>query len=321
GNHPLVCIMGEKLTTVHQFPPDEVCDYIFYDSLYKEGIRNLLTEQSTYTESLNTFLSNRRGYRQTTLGVGFAFESRGATAITAISVPYPEVTWAVSFAEDFSELRFTPHVFISIGHYRLDDGTRSVCAIVPQTRHPDDVPSQDIQRDYRFDVSTPMYQLRWLYSNGTLTKGVVSVTLKGRWAHPVNPTSVNFFDACWSEAIPFGSYTEVCAVAVARPATTLTYSTVHHAMITYVPKIDRTFTYDDERAFAEKLCRVKALGTDVPFGIAAYDLDYDDYYNKCNYLNIYGAHSRLKALRRVVDYFENHTAPFNETACRTFVTV
>ncbi|KAL1427347.1 hypothetical protein MTO96_017634 [Rhipicephalus appendiculatus] len=377
--------MGEKLTSVHQFPQDDVCDYIFYDSLYKEGNHNLLTDQTTYAESLNTFVNNHRSYQHTTLGIGFSFDflakaeedlkernpsplepfwhraifhagildtphtadsisheichrntegtidfsinrlldiqrSRGLTVITAISVPSPEVAWAVSFAEDFRELRFTPHLFISIGHYRLGDEKRITCAIVPQTRHPDDIPSHDILRDYSFDVSTPMYQLRWLYSNGTVTKGVVSVTLKGRWAHPVNRRKVGFYDACWSEAIPFGSYTEVCPIQGARFVAPLGYSTQHHAMITYVAKVDRTFTYDNEEAFADKLCRVKALGTTMPFGIAVYDIDYDDYYNKCNALNLYGALSRLKALRKVVNYFKNHTLPFDEKACRTFVT-
>ncbi|KAL1427300.1 hypothetical protein MTO96_017589 [Rhipicephalus appendiculatus] len=323
GKEPLVCIMGEKLTSFHQFPPDEMCDYIFYDSLYKDGSHNLLSNETTYTEGLNIFLNNRRGYRHTTLGIGFAFDPlqafwnraishagildtptqltrrhtkfaietlarisrvldtqrrRGVNVITAIAVPLPEVSWAASFAEDFREYSFTPSLFISFGHYRLGDNMHVMCAIVPQTRHPDDIPRR------------PMQQLRWLYSNGTVTTGVVSVTLKGRWAHPVSSENVSFYDACVAEAIPFGSYTE----------------------------IGRTFTYDNERAFAEKLCRVKALGTSVPFGIAVYDVDYDDYYNKCHKLNKQGAHSRLKALRRVVDYFKE-TAPFDETFCRTFV--
>ncbi|XP_075726759.1 uncharacterized protein LOC142768632 isoform X2 [Rhipicephalus microplus] len=315
--------MGEKLTTVRQFPPDKLCDYIFYDSLYKEGNHNLLPDPASYTESLNTFLGNHRDYRHTTLGIGFAFDflakaeedlkvanhspleafwnraifhagildtpimptryhtkaavgtlkninrlldiqrSRGATVVTAISVSHPGLSWAISFAEDFRELRFTPHLFISIGHYRLGDDKRGVCYIVPQTRDPDDIPTPDIFEDYNFNL--------------------------------------------------------VCPSAVARPVSSLNYSTKHHAMITYVPKIDRTFTYDNEQAFAEKLCHVKALGTDVPFGVAVYDIDYDDYYNKCHNLNIYGTHSRLKALRKVVDYFKNNTTSFNETACRTFV--
>ncbi|KAL1427299.1 hypothetical protein MTO96_017588 [Rhipicephalus appendiculatus] len=379
GKQPLVCIVGQRLTSSSQLPADEWCDYIFYDSLYQDGNHNLLTDKTTYTESLNSFFNNRRRYQHTMLGVGFAFDflakakedlrysnipspldpfwnrgifhagildtpikparndtksaveilerikrlvniRRGVAAITAISVPHPEVAWAASFAEYFRELRFTPSLFISIGHYRLDDSERSICSIVPQTRHPDDVPPQYVLRDYNFDLSTPMYQLSWLYSNGTDTAGVVSVTMKGRWAHPESPGNVRFYDACVSEAIPFGSFTEVCPSGGPLRMPPINYSTEHHAMITYHAKVDRTFTYDDERAFAEKLCRVKALGTDVPFGIAVYDLDYDDYYNSCYTLNKYGANSRLKALRKIVDYFKKETAPFDETACTTFVT-
>ncbi|KAH8037026.1 hypothetical protein HPB51_008352 [Rhipicephalus microplus] len=189
---------------------------------------------------------------------------RGVTAITAISVPHPNIAWAASFAEDFRQLRFTPSIVISIGHYRRADDKHSVCAIMPPTRHPDDIPSERILRAYDFDLVCP--------SGGPMSTA------------PLN------------------------------------YSTKHHAMITYISKIRRTFTYDDERAFAEKLCRVKALRTDVPFGIAVYDVDYDDYYNSCYTLNLYRAYSRLKALRKVVNYFKKETAPFDEAACRTFVT-
>ncbi|XP_075724180.1 uncharacterized protein LOC142766839 [Rhipicephalus microplus] len=375
----LVCIMGEGFTTVHQLPQDEVCDYIFYDSLYKNGTHNLLSDPSTYSEGLNVFLNNRRGYRHTTLGIGLAFDflakanedlqyaknpsplerfwkrsifhagildtpmqptrndtrsaikilerikrlvdiRRGVTAITAISLPHPNIAWAASFAEDFRALRFTPSIVISIGHYRRADDKHSVCAIMPPTRHPDDIPSERILRAYDFDLSTPITLLSWLYSNGTDTKGVVSVTLKGRWTRPVNFRNTGFYGACSSVDIPFGSYTEVCPSGGPMSTAPLNYSTKHHAMITYISKIRRTFTYDDERAFAEKLCRVKALRTDVPFGIAVYDVDYDDYYNSCYTLNLYRAYSRLKALRKVVNYFKKETAPFNEAACRTFVT-
>ncbi|KAL3197228.1 hypothetical protein MRX96_014837 [Rhipicephalus microplus] len=349
----LVCIMGEGFTSVHQLPQDEVCDYIFYDSLYKNGTHNLLSDPSTYSDGLNVFLNNRRGYRHTTLGIGLAFDflakanedlqyaknpsplerfwkrsifhagildtpmqptrndtrsaikilerikrlvdiRRGVTAITAISVPHPNIAWAASFAEDFRALRFTPSIVISIGHYRRADDKHSVCAIMPPTRHPDDIPPERILRAYDFDL--------------------------GRWTRPVNFRNTGFFGACSSVDIPFGSYTEVCPSGGPMSTAPLNYSTEHHAMITHISKIRRTFTYDDERAFAEKLCRVKALRTDVPFGIAVYDVDYDDYYNSCYTLNLYRAYSRLKALRKVVNYFKKETAPFDEAACRTFVT-
>ncbi|XP_037568163.1 uncharacterized protein LOC119449040 [Dermacentor silvarum] len=70
---PMLCTMSDRITSSLQFPPDALCDYIFFDSLYKGG-RNLLTDAATYSNSLGTFLIEHRAYRRTTLGVGFAFK-------------------------------------------------------------------------------------------------------------------------------------------------------------------------------------------------------------------------------------------------------
>ncbi|KAH7953650.1 hypothetical protein HPB49_010879 [Dermacentor silvarum] len=69
---PMLCTMSDRITSSLQFPQDGLCDYIFFDSLYKGG-RNLLTDPATYSSSLNTFLNDHRAYQRTTLGVGFAF--------------------------------------------------------------------------------------------------------------------------------------------------------------------------------------------------------------------------------------------------------
>ncbi|KAH7942874.1 hypothetical protein HPB52_002051 [Rhipicephalus sanguineus] len=292
NREPLVCTMGERLTSVEQFPPDQLCDYIFYDSLYKEGDRNLLPNQTTYSKSLNTFLNDHHGYRHTTLGLGFAFD----------------------------ELRFTPNLLILFGHYRLGDNFRTNCAIMPPTRHPDDIPPDALLQDYSFDVATPVFSLRKLYDEGTDTRGVVSVTLKGRWAEPQFANDVDFFQPCVPD-INLGSFGRITAVCPGggQLRAQLNYSTEHHAMITYIAYLRRTFVYDDEMAFAEKLCRAKSLAASVPYGIAAYDIDFEDYENRCAHQNRNGAFSRLKALRKVVDYFNKDSPPFNGNACKTYV--
>ncbi|KAL1472693.1 hypothetical protein MTO96_022867 [Rhipicephalus appendiculatus] len=248
--------------------------------------------------------------------------NRGDFAITVIAVPHPEFEWSQAFAKYFSDLRFTPYLYISFGHYRRGDNLRTNCAIMPPTRHPDDTPPDAIYQDYDYDLSTPVFSLRELYAMGTDTRGLVSVTLKGRWAEPQFTKNVDFFKPCVPDAklASFGKYSDVCHGGGARFVALFNYSTVHHAVITYIESLRRTFVYDDERAFAEKLCRVKALGTDVPFGIAVYDLDYDDFENKCQRQNMHGAFSRLKALRKIVDYFKMDAASFNETSCRTYGT-
>ncbi|KAL1473227.1 hypothetical protein MTO96_038831, partial [Rhipicephalus appendiculatus] len=68
-----------------------------------------------------------------------------------------------------------------------------------------------------------------------------------------------------------------------------------------------------------RLCAAKADNVNLTFGIAAFDIDYDDYDNTCVSLNTYGRHSRLQRLKMVVDYFRSNTGvAYREDACRMF---
>ncbi|XP_070379075.1 uncharacterized protein [Dermacentor albipictus] len=374
---PMVCTMGDRLISKLQFPPDRLCDFIFFDSLYKGG-RNVLTDPSTYSKSLNTFLNDHHDYRLTTLGVGFAFDylstveedlkarspsplapfwnrgifhtgiidtpastdrsrtraaiatlkminqlldtqrQRGNFSITALALPHPDLDWSSAFDRDFNDLRFTPYLFITFGHYRFGDNMAEHCFVMPPTRHPDDSPPDDIAKDYNFDLSTAVFSLRELYTQGTNTRGLVSVTLKGRWTEPMFPDKVDFYTRCLSDRDiePFGSYTEVCPGGGSPFEARLNYSEKHYAVITTIRPIKRTFVYDDERSFAAKLCNVKALYSSVTFGIAVYDIDYDDHENKCSSLNRRNRNSRLKAVKKVVESFRKQSLHFDENTCR-----
>ncbi|KAL1427343.1 hypothetical protein MTO96_017630 [Rhipicephalus appendiculatus] len=315
---PLVCIMGYYFTSAQHFPPDGICDYIFYDSLYLEGGDRLTDHR--YSDHLDIFLNEKPAYQNTTLGLGFSFNfiamaeqdlkdvgpgalagfwnqgvfhagildtptkptrdemkaaiasfksinqvvdyvrNRGETAITVITVPQPHLEWAFSFAEDFRELNFTPTLLISNGHYQ-DEGERDGdCFIMPPTRHPEDIPPPEVQRVYNFDVSSPMYQLRSLYANGTDTRGLLGVTLEGRNSKTESGDKVDIYKRCVSGYTGFNRYVALTAV--------------------------------------------KNLDPSVPFGLAVYNVDSDDYNNTCASVNKYGAFSRLKELKKLLDFFK-----------------
>ncbi|KAH7950044.1 hypothetical protein HPB49_018995 [Dermacentor silvarum] len=375
----MVCTMSDRITSRLQFPTDGLCDFIFFDSLYKNG-SNMLSDPATYSSSLNIFLNDHRAYRRTTLGVGLAFDNllaaetdlrkrnpsplepfwrqsifhvgiidtpssairsqtkaaittlkginrlldtqrvRGNFSITAIAAPNAKADWSVAFAKDFKSLSFTPFLFIVFGHYRFGDNMVPHCAIMPPTRHPDDAPPEDIAKHYDFDLATAVLSLSELYDKGAQTRGHVSVTLKGRWAKPLSPDKATFFQRCESDPDieSFGSYTEVCPGVGAGSRGRLDYSKKHFAMITYIQSLKRTFVYDDEKAFATKLCYTKSLGSHVTFGIAVYDIDYDDYENKCSSVNKYKHNSRLKALKKVVESFRKQDKSFNENVCKKY---
>ncbi|KAL1427340.1 hypothetical protein MTO96_017627 [Rhipicephalus appendiculatus] len=74
GRQPLLCNMGSHLTSARQFPPDGLCEYIFFDSLYEQRFTNRPLNETYYREGLKIFLRHDPDYRNTTLGVGFSFE-------------------------------------------------------------------------------------------------------------------------------------------------------------------------------------------------------------------------------------------------------
>ncbi|XP_054923784.1 uncharacterized protein [Dermacentor andersoni] len=141
--------------------------------------------------------------------------------------------------------------------------------------------------------------------------------MKGRWTEPLLPDLVDFFKRCSSDPNieSFGSYTEVCPGGSSGAGARLNYSEKHYAVITYIESMNRTFVYDNEKAFAAKLCHAKGIDPDVTFGIAVYDIDYDDYANACTSLNRYNRNSRLKAVKRVVESFRRQNAVFKEDVC------
>uniref|UniRef100_A0A131YV15 Chitinase n=1 Tax=Rhipicephalus appendiculatus TaxID=34631 RepID=A0A131YV15_RHIAP len=382
---PLLCTMGEEASTVNAFPYDGLCDYIFFDSLYKKG-RNWLTRRDTYGSSLNTFIDQHPDYKSTSLGVGFAYgylstalddlsrakrqnpleplwkkdichvgildisamvtqndtrntvaalkaidsalevpRQQGRTCISVLSVPESPIDYSLEFALHFSHLSFTPYMILMFSHYRYGDNTLENCAIMPPTRHPMDLPPELIARSYNFDVSTATFSLIEYARKTVHFRGLISVTMKGRWTVPKSRDKVEFFDACMSDpnSNSFGRYTEVCPATTMKQgqqnAFQLSYSTTHCAMLAYSPTMNRAFAYDNEFGLAIKLCAAKADNVNLTFGIAAFDIDYDDYDNTCVSLNTYGRHSRLQRLKMVVDYFRSNTGvAYREDACRMF---
>ncbi|KAH8037990.1 hypothetical protein HPB51_020510 [Rhipicephalus microplus] len=162
-----------------------------------------------------------------------------------------------------------------------------------------------------------------------------SVTMKGRWTVLEEGERAQFLATCvhdpsaesfgevakaWNlysaayikrqdfETIPF---LQVCEDPSFEPMSrnsqlygTLTYNTSH------------VFAFDDEAAFQQKLCRLKADRSSQYFGIAVFDLEYEDFSNACDPANSHGAFARLKALRRIIDFFKtNFKKPSDRAAC------
>ncbi|KAH6943594.1 hypothetical protein HPB50_024781 [Hyalomma asiaticum] len=372
---PLVCIMGEKTSSPNAFPDDGLCDYIFFDSLYKARPQRAvpavhLQQQSQQLHQqpprLPEHAPRSRLRLQTAkedlkvknpsplqpfwnaevLSVGIfdtpswatGNQTRAALAVlkeiddlldmqkqqgkhvvTALAVPDPQLDWSLSYSIDLSDVGLNLYMFIAISHYTYGDNTLRNCVIMPPTRHPDDFPEEEIARDYNFDLSTSLFAISELYLRRATQRGLFSVTMKGRWNVPLSTENVDFMSKCVSDLslISFGSYTEVCPKqSGGKTGYKLTYSENHCAMLAYAPDIPRVLAYDNEDGLAIKMCGAKGLYKDLKYGVAVFDIDYDDHDNQCGTLNRFGRYSRLKQVKKTLDYMRLNSGPsFNEETC------
>ncbi|KAL3197242.1 hypothetical protein MRX96_014850 [Rhipicephalus microplus] len=68
----LICTIGTKLTGPEVVPDDRLCDYLFYDSVYKKG--PTLFDPNNLDPALKIFLDSVSDYKFTEFGIGFAYK-------------------------------------------------------------------------------------------------------------------------------------------------------------------------------------------------------------------------------------------------------
>ncbi|XP_037570474.2 uncharacterized protein LOC119452325 [Dermacentor silvarum] len=195
-----------------------------------------------------------------------------------------------------------PHIFIGLGHYVNGDNTFTDCCIMPPTvvMRPAQVATDN--SSYQHDLAMVVGSFDMLTSNSTPPVWAISVTMKGRWTVAEAEETPNFLSRCVHDpsAESFGNIAQVCNDPdFERVVNDLQL----HSTLTYGDNHSRVFSYDDEYAFREKLCRLKAEHTSIEFGIAVFDLEYEDFSNSCSFANSRGAFSRLKLLRLLIDFF------------------
>ncbi|KAK8787797.1 hypothetical protein V5799_022427 [Amblyomma americanum] len=217
-------------------------------------------------------------------------------------------------------LGYYPDLFVVHGHYVFSDNDADHCAVMPPTRYSSvDLPSV-FYEEYKFDLASGPVTLRELQFKNASSRGLVSVTMKGRWTSPSAGEAFEFYSHCDTNRglLSFGSYTEVCNHPSYAPQ--IRYKPDHYAVLTHHSSRPHAFAYDNEVGLGAKLCKVKSKVHDVSFGVAAYDVDFEDYVNECSSLNKFGPHSRLKALRKIVDYYKTlATDKFDEVSCTRVV--
>ncbi|KAL3185815.1 hypothetical protein MRX96_028701 [Rhipicephalus microplus] len=363
----VLCTFGSRTNYGTIFPADGLCDYIVYDSIYKNNKNPLI---ANWDYDLYSILSKaqKTDMTKTQFGLGFAFEYRrnltqdlttssleafwlhnvfhfgilecpahgtkqadldevfvalkmlddsvqearvsgNSSYIVLGSETYTD-TWSNYLKDKFDSV-FKPDLFISLGHQLCGDPEKISCLSTPPAILEKPQGLSDTHDLY--DAAQSLASINSLPGAPRLS---ISVSMKGRWS-TLRPTSrVEIFSPCEKgTAGPFfGSYTDICNT----PSFTVNvlYEAQRYAMRTFDPGTRHMFVYDDEQVLCRKLCLVKANHTNVPFGVAIYDVDYEDADNACPHLNLRDNYSRLKTVRSVANFLaRKFTDPTKESQC------
>ncbi|XP_070380398.1 uncharacterized protein [Dermacentor albipictus] len=358
----LLCTIGSTLNSSDMIPEDGLCDYMFYDSVYKRGPAQF--EPNNVEAALSIFLGERPNMNDTKFGIGFAYKyrrelklqlsanggapplmlkyfwdrnicdfgildtptngldetsleemleslkmlhefsisqrSQGKSCLIVFAGPAADTRLENIYFEKFSKI-FTPDLVVILSHYGQGDNTLQDCHVMPPTvlTRP---PALGTSRGYKEDLRTAADTISRLTARGVNASWALSVTMKGRWTVLKAGQPPNFLSLCEHDpaAESFGSYTDVCD----DPDFDYDFyynSTVHGSLVRGLSN-GQMFSFDNDTMLLEKLCRVKAQYLSVTFGIAAFDVDYDDFLDICS--NYFEEFSRIWTLKDLVDFFE-----------------
>lgn len=302
--------LGKDLRRVNPGP----LEVFWHNGIYHTGVLNTPTRATR--DQMKTAM-----YRLKDLDA-LASSQRvlGHRPVTALATPSPGRDWMYLIDEESRRLQFVPDYIVAYGHYPFGDNTQNKCAVMPPTRFTTVPLPLQFRTSYLYDMSVGPQGIRVLDLRQVPTHGLLSVTMKGRWTTASQGQPFEFFSSCElrPRARSFGRYAEICKDRTYE--SNLRYQPLHYAVLTYDSANRSVFAYDNEEGLAAKLCKVKYQAREVTFGIAAYDVDFDDHANDCRSISKFGPHSRLKALRKIVDYYKGHpNASFSEASCTSVV--
>ncbi|KAH7960695.1 hypothetical protein HPB49_022351 [Dermacentor silvarum] len=307
------------------FPLDGLCDYIFYDSMYKNN-RNPLIGNWDYDLLAILSKAQKADRTKSQYGVGFAFEQR-SKLIKDLASTSLEVFWGhnlfhfgiidcpmhgVTQAQmDEFKNTFKPDLFISLGHQLRGDPEKRRCIATPPA-----ILEKPMAYPDEHDLHDAARALVSISSEAGGPRLSISVSMKGRWSVLQPNVRAEVFAPCvTSNQGPFyGSYTEVCDTPPF--SNDLMTEVQRYAMRTFDKATRRMFVFENQQTLCKKLCLIKANYTKVEFGVAVYDLDYEDADDTCSLLNLLGAYSRLQTVSTVQRYLASQfTDPSKEAEC------
>ncbi|KAL3213424.1 hypothetical protein MRX96_051695 [Rhipicephalus microplus] len=316
-DQPLVCTMGVRTNSTQMFPPDGLCEYLFYDSLYLMG-RNTFATQHEFDVNLKTFLGIASSYKTTSFGVGFTYSS----------AYHLEAYLLQQATKKFNVMKnFWDHSIYHIGV--VDSATVNpteaelipalVCLKILRDNFSQEIVNQGIKvftffaanipdagwarfyiRNFTNVIMPDVYIALGHYSrgdNGLPSCRAVPPTLLQKPQGAEDSYQYDLTTAAESIVRLSGlGLKSVLSVSLKGHLAVLTDPDKRG----FLAPCMTNNSLDSFASYAE-LCKIKEQHIDTKFGIAVFDIDYADFSNACRSRG--GPFARLHLLRSVLNFF------------------
>ncbi|KAL1445714.1 hypothetical protein MTO96_044870 [Rhipicephalus appendiculatus] len=200
---------------------------------------------------------------------------------------------------------FKPSLYVAVSHISFADWREKPCHILPSTifKFPGNVNRRGmIHGQALMDV---MDHLNWTVKNNVSIPMAISFTMRARLYKPANLENGSDAYAAYRMC---QSHTGVSDVV---PATLCDGSYDSHfqelategSVITYDTAKQRSATFETDDTLKKKVCHAKEAFPDIPFGVAAYDIEYDVAESACPPQHIRaGDFKRVETLKDLRDF-------------------
>ncbi|KAH7956595.1 hypothetical protein HPB52_010970 [Rhipicephalus sanguineus] len=348
--YPLLCTTSSEACVEYaaDLPPDGICTFIFYESVYKKGqhpngdlMRDYQTPEFrrnldyTWNKTIYQYgVASMRPPQITTNDIRDALtfikhldtywrtkpNFTGIQPSTALGIPLPESQWPDLL--DMMQKFFTPHIFIAISHISIDDYRLPECRIMPTSIY--EFPPNVTDRYFQ-SVNDSGWLLQMIWDRGILSALSFSFTMRARWYWPRNPDpnvvaigNFGLFNPCRDGGeVPDISPGKACNVSF-WVRNSSRYDPTYFVRVGYDKSLGRTLVFDPLTGMRVKICTAKRIFLRVNFTVSAYDVEYDVWRyihfrnsRKCDHFNVNATNERTQFLENIRGFLNRSyvTAP------------
>ncbi|XP_077560717.1 uncharacterized protein LOC144175512 [Haemaphysalis longicornis] len=272
-------------------PPDGVCDFVFYESLYYDGRTDALKGPPLKRVSSFQKLAERSYQTQ----YGFSIEALSSS--------------------------FKLHAIVLLGHVRNRDYNIQGCRILPPNVYTIP-PSLRGSIKYARPFADTCKVAECLKAKlGNAMPISVSVTMKGRTYKPKthDPAVSSIGNYGLLNECAQGNYSQeirpllICNNATYTPS--LAINQTYQAVVAFSKAAGWTLVFDNSNTLLRKVCEAKTNLTNVEFGLSVFDANYDNGTTQCPANYIKGDGDRTGIIKKALHYFRNFTDASKEAGC------